>query len=132
MMIVIVSNADEVVKELAGIPSAFGVEMAHGFTEGSKAIVGMFQRDQLSGRKADDTGLNIKSRRLYESLWSGAQVVGDTVAAEIGNHGATYWEYHQTGTERLRKRLFFDEVFHSKGRDIYTSLAEAAFDKVTA
>lgn len=132
MMVVIVSNADEVVNELAAIPASFQTYAMDGFLEGSKSIVSMFQREQLSGRKADDAGLNIKSRRLYQSLESSAMVVGDTVVGSVGNRGATYWEYHQRGTERLRKRLFLEEDFQTKGADIYLSLADAAFEKVAA
>lgn len=131
-MIIVIENRDDYFKWLEEIPSAWLKESLPGFEQVSKTIVKAFQEDQLSGRKADDTGLNIKTKNLYTSLTSAARLESQELIGEVGNKGATYWEYHQTGTERLKKRLFFDEFFQGEGADMYVSAADEAFEKVAA
>lgn len=85
-----------------------------------------FKKD-LSGRKADDTGLNKRSGKLYGSLDGAVTVNPQSVTAEVQNRDATYWYWHQKGASATRtsawgkptrpyqwtlpKRLFFWEYF---------------------
>jgi hypothetical protein len=131
-MINIETNTLEVMSDLRADNQAFIDDITKGFSGASADMVEMFQREQLSGRKGDDTGLNIRSGTLYRSLSSGANVFGDTITAEVTNLGATYWEYHQEGTERLPKRLFFEESFEADGVPKFEDAIESAFARLTA
>lgn len=97
-----------------------------GFERVGAEIVDQFQDEQLSGRKADDTGLNVVSGTLHGSIQSAVEVADAMVSSTVYNENAPYWEYHQLGMGHNPKRLFFDEYFESQGFAAYTAVAERA------
>lgn len=125
-MIVIKTNAKDLSDQLERDGQEFEREIETGFVDASRAIVDGFKTGQLSGRKSDDTALNVKTGNLRRSIDSRVRMTGRNIAATIFNKSATYWEYHQLGTERLKKRLFLFEEFATSGRKRYESTVETA------
>lgn len=130
-MIVITSNAAQVASDLSQDSQEFLRDLELGFIDASKAIVDSFKMNQLSGRKSDNTALNVRSGNLRRSIDQRAHMNGRDIAATIFNKSATYWEYHQEGTERLPKRLFFYEEFANQGRKRYESSVETALKRLS-
>ena len=101
-----------------------------GFARAGLAMVHKFQDEQLSGRTAGDLGLNVVTGTLRDSLKSLVTTEADTVTAMVYNRGAMYWDYHQSGTDRLKKRLFFDEDWQDSGEKIFASQVDIAMDVI--
>lgn len=102
-----------------------------GFQKAGLAMVHKFQDEQLSGRTGGDIGLNVVTGRLRDSLKNLVTSSAQEIAATVYNTGATYWEYHQLGSDRLRKRLFFDEDWADSGEKMFASAVDIAMDSVS-
>lgn len=98
--------------------------------QGGADVVEMFRKEQLSGRNGDDTGLNIRTGNLYNSLQSDVETIGNVITSTISNHDAKYWYYHQVGAGHNPKRLSFEELFQDRGLEIYENHLEAALAEV--
>jgi len=92
---------------------------ARSMAQAGSDVVEMFRTEQLSGRNADDSGLKIRSGRLFNSLESDVEILGHRIVSTIENHDAKYWYYHQVGAGHNPKRLTLEERFQDKGLDIY-------------
>lgn len=110
----------------------FKADVAAGFAKVDRQVEDQFRDEQLSGRHADDTGLNIRTGRLHDSIKSVVDVANDQIMATVYNTDAPYWEYHQDGAGHNPKRLFFEEYFTSQGLAAYTEVVEAALVEVFA
>lgn len=131
-MIIIQFNLDDVVEALEDRAQEYWEVIQTGFARAGQLMVARFQDQQLSGRHGDDTGLNIQSGNLRASLRSLTEIEGHEIRSMVENAGATYWQYHQTGTEKLPKRLFLKEDFAGEGSKLYTSEIELAFGRMAA
>ena len=76
-------------------------------------------RGQLSGRKPDDMGLNMRTGNLFDSLQNKTEIVDGGIESTIFNTDAKYWWYHQVGAGNNPKRLMMDEQFASDGMEVY-------------
>lgn len=103
---------------------------ARAMAQGGADIVTMFRDEQFSGRNADDSGLNIRTGNLFNSLESDVEVLGSIITSTVENHDAKYWYYHQIGAGHNPKRLTLEERFQDRGLDIYTDHLEAAMAAV--
>ena len=97
-----------------------------GMSRGGNVMAAVLRDDQLSGRHGDDTGLNIKTGRLHDSIKAETEAAGVTFTSTVYNRAATYWYWHQIGTDRLPKRLFFEEDFAESGPEIYETEIDLA------
>ena len=131
MRLVITTNAATVSKALQADNDELIADFERGFAEASQAIADDFRRNQLSGRTSGDIGLNIKSGDLRRSIRGDGMRDGNDILGVVSNSNATYWEYHQDGTARLKKRLFFHESFANDGPKRYTSVVELAFARLS-
>lgn len=131
MRLVITTNAPEVAKGFSQANDELISDFEKGFAEASRDIAEGFKKNQLSGRLSGDIGLNVKTGTLRNSIRGAAMRDGMDIIGSIENQGATYWEYHQDGTARLKKRLFFYESFANDGPKRYTSVVEAAFARLS-
>lgn len=131
-MVVIHINTEEIAAELRSRGESYRETMERGLARAGAEVVDLFRRDWLSGRNTDDLGLNIRTGRLYQSIKSLTEIDGDILRGIVFNQGATYWHYHQTGTDRLPKRLYLEETFEEDGEKLYTSEVEMALEKVAA
>jgi len=120
-------NFDEVAADLQNRVTAFKENVARGFARVDDKIVNQFRDEQLSGRKGDDTGLNIRTGRLHDSIKSLVEVAEAEITGVIFNTDAPYWKYHQYGEGHNPKRLGFDEYFEDQGLQAYTEAVESAF-----
>lgn len=99
-----------------------------GFQKAGLAMIHKFQDEQLSGRTGGDLGLNIRTGNLRDSLKTNVTTQAGQLEGVIYNKGATYWAFHQDGTDRLKKRLFLEEDFEYSGEKMYSSAVEMALD----
>lgn len=99
-----------------------------GFQKAGLAMVHKFQDEQLSGRKAGDIALNVRTGNLRDSIKTLVKTQSDEVHGVVFNQGAQYWSYHQDGSERLKKRLFIEEDFEVSGEKLYSSAVEMALE----
>lgn len=98
---------------IAGLHSDEETVVSHSktsFHDMIDAVGDEFRRD-VSGRKPDDTGLNIRSGRLLASIETLSQPGPGMVTFAVFNSGAPYWAYHQDGAGKNPKRLFWDEFW---------------------
>jgi len=119
----LVQDADQKSKEFRDL-------LDEGFKAAGLQIVKQFQEGQLSGRYGTDIGLNIRTGNLRASIKSLVTTDSDTVNSVISNEGAQYWQYHQDGTDKLKKRLFFDEYFEDEGEKLYESSVDLALQAI--
>lgn len=131
MQVIIKTNAAVVAKDYARANDAIVSDLEKGFAEASQAIAADFRIRQLSGRTRGDVGLNVQTGNLRSSLSGDGMRDGMDIVGTVSNSGATYWEYHQDGSGRLKKRLFFYERFATEGLRRYTSVAEKAFSELS-
>lgn len=117
---------------LANRVTDFKESVAKGFATVDNQVVTHFKDDELSGRKADDTGLNIRSGTLHDSIKGVVDVADSQISGTVYNTGARYWEYHQDGAGHNPKRLHFDEYFRNEGLAAYTDVVESALVEVFA
>lgn len=101
-----------------------------GFQRAGIAMVTRFQEEQLSGRRAPNFGLNIRTGNLRASLRQAVTTSTGEVRSSITNRGASYWAYHQDGAGHNPKRLYFEEEFQDQGERVYASEVERAFAAV--
>lgn len=120
-MVVVHINTDEVIAELRARGEEFREGIERGMARAGAAVVDLFRTRWLSGRGSDDLGLNIRTGRLYQSIRSLTEIDDATLRSVVFNSGAVYWYYHQTGTDRLPKRLFLEETFEEDGQALYAS-----------
>ncbi len=113
-------DAKGMLAELGEVGAALRLALEVGAEEGGKEIAFRLKAEQLSGRHADDTGLNIRTQNLYDSVLSKTETAASLIRSIVYNSGAQYWWYHQEGSGRLPKRLFFEEFFESEADEIYT------------
>lgn len=132
MQLKITTNAAEIASDYRKADVEFISDLETGFAQASQNIAESFKRNQLSGRKSDDTGLNVKRDVLRQSIKGSGMRDGMTIVGMVTNSMATYWEYHQDGTLKLPKRLFFYEEFETTGEKAYTSVVEMAMEKLAA
>jgi hypothetical protein len=133
------TNALELGTLFASDVDAYLAKLEAGFSLTGEEIATKFREEDLSGRKADDTGLNKRSGKLYGSVDADivnaanqARAGDEVVESIIYNTGATYWEYHQFGSGHNPKRLFWEEFFGLEGGDLYSSEADAALNLLAA
>ncbi len=107
----------------------FRSTVAAGFATVDGQVVDHFKNDELSGRKADDTGLNIRKGTLHDSVKSLVEVENHQIAGVVYNVGAPYWEHHQDGAGHNPKRLNFSEYFQDQGLAAYTDVVEFALEE---
>jgi len=131
-MVVIYLETDALAAQLNGMKEDYRAALEEGFARAGRLIVDLFRNTQLSGRTPDDRGLNIRTGNLNQSVKSLTQISGSTITSLVYNEGAQYWEYHQTGTDRLPKRLYLEEAFQDDGAKLYTSEVEMALARLAA
>lgn len=105
--------------------------IARGFATVDQSIEDQFRNEQLSGRKADDTGLNIRTGTLHDSIKSVVEVADSQISGTVYNTDAPYWRYHQE-PDGQKKRLFLDEYFENQGLAAYTDVVESALAEMAA
>jgi ClpP class serine protease len=115
-----------VADDLQNRVTEFRATVAAGFAGVDDGVVAHFKDDELSGRRADDTGLNIRTGRLHDSIKSLVEVADHQIAGIVYNTGARYWEFHQDGAGNNPKRLHFEEYFRSQGLAAYSDVVEGA------
>lgn len=130
-MIVINLDIGDLPQELESAKLEYQMALERGFAEASQTIVERFRANQLSGRTGADTGLNIRTGRLYQSIRSLTQTAVGFVRGIVFNQGAQYWAYHQD-PDGQKKRLFLEEDFETYGSILYQSKIELAFAKLAA
>jgi hypothetical protein len=89
-----------------------------------------FREEDLSGRKADDTGLNIRTGKLKGSIQSNGSATNledGTLIAEVFNQDAKYWAFHEDGSGYNPKRLDFARRFETEGMDLIETEVDEAF-----
>lgn len=128
----ITTNAYDIAVDYQKANDAFVSDLEMGFAQASQGIAESFKKNQLSGRKSDNTGLNVRRDILRQSIKGSGMRDGMTIVGMVQNSMATYWEYHQDGTPKLPKRLFFYEEFETSGAKAYTSVVEMAMEKLSA
>ena len=109
----------------------FRADIADGFAQVDRQVNDQFRDEQLSGRKGDDTGLNIVTGTLHDSIKDAVEVADEMISGVVYNEGAPYWYYHQE-PDGQKKRLFFDEYFSTQGLEAYTAVAERALMEMAA
>ena len=130
--VITTSGFEAIAAGLKAREKAFVEAVGIGFEKTADEIAGNLLKDQLSGRKADDTGLNIKTGTLYDSIHSMVDIEDAKITADVYNTGAQYWEYHQEGAGHNPKRLFFDEYFEAQGLQMYEEAMEEALELMVA
>lgn len=125
-MVVIHANSEEVIASLATLKGRYQEAAVKGFAEAGRMVVDLFRNDWLSGRQAGDIALNVQTGKLRDSIRSVTSERGPNITSEVFNRGAQYWEYHQTGTDRLPKRLYLLEAFEEDGAKLYAGQVEIA------
>ena len=125
-------NWDASAEAIRSKVTEFKVTVASGFAVVDNQVVDQFKDEQLSGRHADDTSLNIRTGRLHDSIKSVVDVADDKISGTVFNTDAKYWEYHQDAAGHNPKRLFFEEYFTSHGLAAYTDVVEGALHEVFA
>lgn len=129
-MISVAINADF----LSGIKASraeFVEALDQGFQEAGETVADKFRMD-VSGRKSDDTGLNIRTGNLLGSVDSFAQTTSDGVTSAVFNQHADYWYYHQKGLGHNPKRLSWDEYWAGEAETLYTSAVDEALGRIAA
>lgn len=117
---------DALAEELKEAGEDYRGALDKGFQKAGLAMVHKFQDEQLSGRKAGDIALNVRTGNLRDSIKTLVKTQSDEVHGVVFNQGAQYWAYHQDGSERLKKRLFMEEDFEVSGEKLYSSAVEMA------
>lgn len=125
-MVRIFVNTEEVIASLATLRGRYQDAAVKGFAEAGRLVVELFRNDWLSGRQPGDIALNVQTGKLRDSIRSVTTHRGPSVTSEVFNRGAQYWEYHQTGTDSLPKRLYLLEAFEEDGAKIYAGQVEIA------
>jgi hypothetical protein len=124
---------DEVALDLSKKSDQFREDVEKGVQRVSEGEVQHFKDQQLSGRDGSDMGLNRRTSNLYNSFSAETYSPNlDEILGLVNNDGADYWELHQTGTSKLKKRLTLEEHFAEDGLQNYTDMVEAALEKVAA
>lgn len=130
MRLTVTTNAAEIAKDFSKANDELLGDLEKGFSEASQAIAADFRIRQLSGRTRGDVGLNVRTGNLRSSLSGDGMRDGLDIIGQVSNSGAQYWEYHQDGSARLKKRLFFYETFAKDGPRRYSSVVEMAFSRL--
>ena len=124
---------EEVADELTGRSEKFRLDVERGAGIVGETEVQHFKDQQLSGRNAQDMGLNQVTGNLFRSIHTETISPNlDEIYSLVFNDGADYWEPHQTGTSTLKKRLTLEEHFAEDGLLQYHEMIEEALSKVAA
>jgi hypothetical protein len=129
-VVIVHVNTEEVIAELRGRVDGYRQALEQGFAKAGNEVVELFRSEWLSGRTSGDLGLNIRTGRLYQSVRSLTEVTQDRIVSQVFNRGAPYWHYHQTGTDRLPKRLYLEEAFEEDGESLYSKALEDAIRRL--
>lgn len=128
------SGWGKVADELNIRMTAFEESVESGFRKVDEAFLQNTKETQLSGRHSDDTGLYRRTSDLYNSFHEITEKQDSLISGNILSDNGIwekYGEYHQDGTEKLKKRLFIPERFE-EWESKYEAVIEDSLAKVAA
>ena len=131
-MINLQADFSEAVAKFRALAQEFRASVAQGFSEVSRRIAEKFRNEDLSGRKSDDTGLNIRTGRLHDSIKSEVEIAENKISGVVYNDDAPYWEFHQKGMGFNPKRLFWEEEFEAAIGNEYAAVVSEAEQAMAA
>lgn len=102
-----------------------------GFEAAGDAVAEKLRSD-VSGRKPDDTGLNIRTGTLFNSIETFAQRSPDGMTSAVFNQGADYWRYHEQGAGANPKRLFWGDYWNQSAPKLYETAVNEALGRAAA
>ena len=138
---------EAVVAELEARVEIFTGVLMEEFAKADTEFKEVFKTD-VSGRAGNNTGLNVISGNLRDSIKTAEEKMDGMVLGRVFNEGADYWEYSQTGVIMTRtsawgkptrpyiwslpKRLDWLELFDSEAAERYGMAVETALMGVAA
>lgn len=119
---------------LTGLKEArveFVEDVDAGFEAAGDAVATKLRQD-VSGRKPDDTGLNIRTGTLLNSIETFIQRSEGGMTSAVFNQGADYWRYHELGSGNNPKRLFWGDFWAGEAETLYVTAVDEALGRLAA
>lgn len=89
-------------------------EIQPAMNRGGLFFIGMIQEKWYSGRRGDDTGLNVRTGRLRESWFPMVQAVGNDTVLQV-NTDVNYAKKHEKGIN-TPKRTDIEKDWETEGK----------------
>jgi hypothetical protein len=121
-----VKDKGKVLANLLTRNKKFRRDVRKGFIFAADEFIARIRGKWYSGRRADDTGLNVRTGFLRRSWQPVIKEEALNILAVIRS-GARYGLYHEEGTEKLPKRTFIKEDMKGRlGTKLFTQAVKEA------
>ncbi len=127
-----VENLDAFIAYLEERKADYHAALEDGFSAVGREMRDLFRDGWLSGRHADDRGLNIRTGRLHDSIRNRTEARERDVRSVVFNRGANYWWYHAGNSDRLPTRFPAEEIFEAEGLPKYQDAFDFALSRLAA
>jgi hypothetical protein len=128
-VISVLTNTIELIERMERDVEAFEVEAPEQIHEATGDILETLRKD-VSGRKTNDMGLNIRTGNLLMSLAAYSKRLAQTIMAAVYNTNASYWYYHEVGAGHNPKRLNWFDYWNTAGHERLTTGAGEAMARL--
>ncbi|MES2200662.1 MAG: hypothetical protein V4498_00260 [candidate division FCPU426 bacterium] len=127
-----IQNLDAFIAYLEERKAEFWAGLEEGFTAVGREIRDILRDKWLSGRMADDRGLNIRTGRLHDSIRSRTEIADKEIRSVVFNRGANYWWYNAGNSPNHPNRFPAEDIFLEEGQRRYQDAFESALDRMAA
>ncbi len=132
MIVTQIQNLDAFISYLEERRAEFWGDLEQGFAAVGRAMVDILRDKWLSGRMADDRGLNIRTGRLHDSIRNRTEVRDNDVRSVVFNRGADYWWYNAGNSPNHPNRFPAEEIFEREGLPRYQTAFDDALSRMAA